>query len=383
MLGLGSVCLSFFLIQEGNQFPGYGVLLPVLGTGLVIASMEHRSSPILRFLGLPPLAVIGRMSYSLYLCHWPIFSFVDYRMLFVPDATRLVLKIGLSGLAAAVSFLLIEKPSRGLLNRPRNRRLAFAGLFCAIGILAPLGIAIRKANYVNATLADAAKGGLVFNGSGRRGKLILMGDSDGSMYGRMMVDVAEELDYKIRVLSVAAEDPLPRVGNSNHGQLWADSLATVKRERPDFLVMACNWSSTDATRRSDIELAVRQLSAYCARVILLTQPPILPVQASREAIRQGVRPPFLEDQATRAPRTEANEHLRHLAENNVTVLDVEPRFLTQEGYITYLDKDGRQLYHDRLHLSGYGAELVKADVMRAIAGHAAKSRPEAADSAPN
>ena len=59
--------------------------------------------------------------------------------------------------------------------------------------LVPLGVAIRKANYVNAEPRDVARGGLIFNADGNKGTIVLMGDSHGSMYGQMVREASRQL----------------------------------------------------------------------------------------------------------------------------------------------------------------------------------------------
>jgi hypothetical protein len=109
-------------------------------------------------------------------------------------------------------------------------------------LFVPAGTAVRKANYVNAELADVPHGGVVFNEAGRNGSMVLMGDSNGSMYGKMAKAIANELRLKLNVISVAAEDPLPR-SSGQQPPLWLASLAVVKREKPDFLLLICDFPS--------------------------------------------------------------------------------------------------------------------------------------------
>ena len=125
--------------------------------------------------------------------------------------------------------------------------------------------------------------------------VILMGDSNGSMYGKVMKEICSELGYKLTVVSVAAGDPLPP-SNGQQGQLWLDSLATVEKERPDFLVLACHWQSKLGKDSARLATALESLTPYAKQVILLNQPPIIPKVANRANIREGLRPPFLEEE---------------------------------------------------------------------------------------
>jgi peptidoglycan/LPS O-acetylase OafA/YrhL len=347
-----AVCVILIAISfASGRYP----ILAVLGTSCLLLSGGAR------VLSSKPLVLIGRMSYSLYLWHWPVFSLVDYQLYWQPAIVRLALKVSISFGAAAACFLLVERPGRVVLNQPAKRRLAFAALAASMAVLVPLGIVVRNANYVNADARAIRDGGLRFNAGGRNGSMVLMGDSNGSMYGKMATEIAHERDLRLDVISVEAGDPLPKTA------LWRDSLAVVKRESPDFLLLVCNWNKL-ADDRTRLSLALRELKPYARDILLLTQPPVLPENATREGIREGNRPPFREDAAARAARMERNDFVKSVQGGNVRVVDIEPLFSRQTGEIHFAGARRTLLYQDRDHLSAAGAELVKPALLKAMNG---------------
>ena len=363
--GVTIIFVSLFVLNEGPQFPGYRAIFPVLGTVLFLGSTGRVTSWPERLLSTGPMVFIGRMSYSLYLWHWPIFSFVDYTLYLASPLVRMGLKVALTAAAAAVCFFFIETPGRVFFNHPCRRRLAFAFLACALVICVPLGTAVRRTNYIDARAQDIADGGIVFNRSSELGSIVVMGDSNGSMYGKMAKEIAQGLGRKLHVISVAAGDPLPHSSGPSP-QLWLDSLEFVKRENPDVVLLICNWESKLKGERSRLEFAVNELRQHTRRLILITQPPELPKSADRESMRNGSRPPFREDPIERAERTESNAFLKSFQRDNVIVVDIEPLFATSDGRIRFANDAGNLLFHGTNHLSDVGADLVKADVIRAI-----------------
>jgi hypothetical protein len=287
-------------------------------------------------------------------------------MYLASDPARLALKIGLSFLAAILSFWLIENPARVFLNRRKSMPLAYAAMVCAIALCVPLGVAIRKANYINAETSDVIKGGLVFNSNSKKASVILMGDSNGAMYGKVMKEICANMGYKLSVISVAAGDPLPTSNNVSSGRLWLESLDVVRKEKPDYLVLACSWEGKLQGDKERLALAVNTLKPLVGRLVILNQPPILPENANRASIREGARPPFYEDAEIRRLRMESNAYLKSFNSGNCSVVDIASHFQTTNGEVLFLDQQGRQLYQDSGHLSGYGADFIRSDLRQAI-----------------
>ena len=208
-IGLVLILISFFVISANQAFPGFLALLPVAGTVCFMTPYDTSGSFGERLLSWGPLALVGRMSYSLYLWHWPVFSLVDYKFYSESAPFRIALKVTVSIVATVLCFFFIERPSRRFLNNPSRRPMAFALLACSLLTFIPLGLAIRNADYVNASIRNVAGGGVHFNESAKSGTIILMGDSNASMYGTMMKDVAKQLGLRLTVISVDAGDPLP------------------------------------------------------------------------------------------------------------------------------------------------------------------------------
>ena len=72
-LGLGMIVASAFLIDTSTPFPGMAALLPTVGTALaMLPGMRGPGETPARLLGWRPARFLGRISYSLYLWHWPI-----------------------------------------------------------------------------------------------------------------------------------------------------------------------------------------------------------------------------------------------------------------------------------------------------------------------
>ncbi|HKK23720.1 MAG TPA: acyltransferase family protein, partial [Pseudohaliea sp.] len=110
LAGLLLCVLPMVLLDESSPFPGSNALYPALGAAALLVATNGADTRVGRALAQAPMVAVGRISYSLYLWHWPV---VVYLELAQPDepANRwvtLLLSLGLAGL----SYRLVEQRYR-------------------------------------------------------------------------------------------------------------------------------------------------------------------------------------------------------------------------------------------------------------------------------
>jgi peptidoglycan/LPS O-acetylase OafA/YrhL len=72
--GVLAILAPMFLLSSKSLFPGWAALTPVLGSALILMSMQAGSIGS-TLLSNRLLVYLGLISYPLYLWHWPVFSF--------------------------------------------------------------------------------------------------------------------------------------------------------------------------------------------------------------------------------------------------------------------------------------------------------------------
>lgn len=357
------ILISFLLIGEGENFPGWMAMLPVLGSILTLAAVtgENREN-ILQFLLSRKIPVfLGKRSYSLYLWHWPIFSFIDYKFFASEFAVRSTLKITLCVVATLLTYALIEKPMREYLNRPQLRWRLFGGFALAVVAVSVVGMEIRSANYFSADRHTIADGGIIIEGGGDQ-TVALIGDSQGAMYGTELGRIARKREFKLQVLSRAAGNQLPDELDTD----WPFVQKVLSEGQPDVVIIAEAWSRKlrgDTTRLRD---AISLIEGYGGKVIIVAQPPALPSNATRAAIRNGARAPFFESDEDRYRRQISTKAIEALESDSVVVIDPSEEFLNLDGSIKVMSNNGRFNFQDVNHLSDSGAALVETMLEQAI-----------------
>ena len=143
LAGLALLVTGFILTPAG-RFPYPWALVAVLGTLLLIAGMvlngDRRPGPLLTMLQWPVLTYAGRLSYSLYLWHWPVAVFLRWTVGLETLWVQLAYPLLVLALAAA-SYHWVERPMRR--GRTLFQRRAGVSVACglgAIGLSALLGV---------------------------------------------------------------------------------------------------------------------------------------------------------------------------------------------------------------------------------------------------
>ncbi len=170
-LGLAAIVAAALVIDPGTAYPGTAALVPALGAAAVIAAGEGRFA-VGRLLAVAPMRFLGRISYSLYLVHWPLLVLPAAGLALdevLPDQERAALAVLAIALGWA-SYRWIEAPiHRGVrFALPAPRTLKVAGAVIAICALASLDLGLAAGRIV-ATEGGAASVASVDQGGGDEG----------------------------------------------------------------------------------------------------------------------------------------------------------------------------------------------------------------------
>lgn len=141
LIALGVIVWVAFQNDIIAGYPNLNTLYVCLGAALIIYTGQHESI-IKKILSLKPIVIVGLLSYSLYLWHWPLFAVARYIGVFNTELQKGSL-LALTLLLSIISYFLIEKPLR-------RKRLAFKysiTLLLIIPILCTLGLNALNEKY--------------------------------------------------------------------------------------------------------------------------------------------------------------------------------------------------------------------------------------------
>ncbi|MGA7329264.1 MAG: acyltransferase family protein [Rhodomicrobium sp.] len=152
--GLSAIAYAALAFDTNTPFPGLNTAFPCFGAAFLIAAGTDQTALSSRLLSFYPVRVTGRISYSLYLIHWPLFSFAHLALDRAPTAGERTFIVFASLLLAAVCYLFVEQPAR-------RARFGFAGVakaaaFAAIPLVA-CGILYHATNGLPGRLPQSAQ----------------------------------------------------------------------------------------------------------------------------------------------------------------------------------------------------------------------------------
>jgi hypothetical protein len=149
-VGIVAIVGSAAYFRDEGPILGVRTLIPTLGTvAVILAGAGDRATLVGRALSLSPVRLVGRLSYSWYLWHWPALVYLRERV--VDPSTRLSVAVALLSLVpAAIAYRLVESPIRfssALARRPRQ--VVVGALALAVFIV---GTSLAAERYATWTL---------------------------------------------------------------------------------------------------------------------------------------------------------------------------------------------------------------------------------------
>jgi peptidoglycan/LPS O-acetylase OafA/YrhL len=236
LAGLALIIVGGVCWTVDKRIPGIWSVIPTAGAALLIAA-GPRAAANRWFLASLPMTSIGRISYPLYLWHWPLFSFTRIVLGHPAQPAMAAGAIVIALAAAYATYCWVEAPIRhGELGRK-----AVPALLAGLALLAAAGVALQ-ARWITGRLSgpivsqwDAAANDWHFAGeshidertgfgtltvTGRRDrKALFIGDSHIQQYWprvRRIIDADPASARSAVFVSFAAWPPLPGIEHLYH-----------------------------------------------------------------------------------------------------------------------------------------------------------------------
>jgi peptidoglycan/LPS O-acetylase OafA/YrhL len=137
--GAALIVTAYCIIRSDSAFPVPWAILPCTGAILLIAYAP--GTIVGQALVLSPMVALGRISYSVYLWHWPIITFWRLEHGFQLSAVGMVIVTAASFTAGTLSYLIVERPFNHRLRQAPSVRAIGAGL-CGVAAMIAVSSAV-------------------------------------------------------------------------------------------------------------------------------------------------------------------------------------------------------------------------------------------------
>jgi len=289
VVGLGAILFSVVFFSP-TRFSYPIAIYACLGTALLIFAGGSSGSLVSRALGSTVPAYIGRISYSLYLWHWPVIVFYKLTIRepsgFQDDLILIVASLAI----AALSAEFVEKPFRhgSLRKLSRGNIFRFAAsamvalLLFSFGVIATDGLAARfpasvarMAGYVHYGDIASMRKGTCFLLSGdsiaeeclsidpSRRNFLLVGDSHAAHLWSGLHSAYPDINF----LQATAAGCAPALDVKRFDSTCANLMNLVFRDylpktKLDGVILSANWADHTVAKVADLKATLTYLRRF-------------------------------------------------------------------------------------------------------------------------
>ena len=416
------ILASYFIPTLFNNTNGFGAFISVLGV-VIILGLCNRRDFLGKLLSLKPIVYIGKISYSLYLCHWPIilifggliFKFSSYNKHYVTIFIFIFIF-----LISVVLYHLIE-------NKTRDSKHTLKLVVVLIISIVSLSIYYRSDNfniYYNSKYNQVKyylkyydispspinmekhiglthnvfmpnrnqiykkafkEEGIITMVDQKKPELMLFGDSHGVMWARLLDEICDSLKISRSFYTSNASKPFFDIknikiqkGNYHFTQdercEYAKSVVkNIEKWKPKIFLIACRYDEFNQEDKEKLNDLLDYLNSKSIKVILFNQPPMIDFIGGNNASQYftflGINPVkgFNYLKITNNETTnKGNYYLEKLKSNykNIDIYDVYSKMTRDKKMVV---SNYRELfYFDDDHLSFAGTKFHKNNIMKLL-----------------
>jgi len=404
--GLILIGLAYLTIDE-KGFPGWKAVVPVLGAFIFIG-FSGQGGWASKLLALRPFVSVGKVSYSLYLWHWPALVFGKlFSDLFESTTIRWVAFL-LSIFIAVGSYLLIES----LGKKTKNIWKLSGSVFL---ILISLSIAIvfipqksgskfyakssmnefdafnRRKNFAERDLTVSQNAGPAGKSYGEfsvtinplaKPEIVVLGDSHGLHWGALIEKIAFKNNIACSFWTTHGVSPFlddkstPKwMNQSRRKEFNLQKINYIAQTKPRVVLVIARWdlcfARNELNRLENLISKIHQASPQ-SNIVILNQPPISAFgnQYAYEWMNWRAYFGLNVESAVESSSSHwsaANIYLQNLPQqyDYLLLINIDDLYRTQNGRVK-LFANQQVVYLDDDHLSDYGVLMAEKRVISIV-----------------
>jgi peptidoglycan/LPS O-acetylase OafA/YrhL len=426
--GLGMIIVPFLSYADHTPFPFPGALSPCIGTALLI--WAGGSCLTSKLWTNRPMIWTGRISYSLYLVHWPLIIYYNYWRFAPPtEFERIALVVGSFALAIPLHTFVENRFKRSRTpDRSSDARFLWTSAVVAIGIVATALTAKLDNGWPWRSQREALGPGILakLSAGGCDGQtglcdapgatVALIGDSHADQFAGAVAASLKQAGLRgtlYKTVNACALMQDSYAVNALH-ERWTSKCRIGQREwrnrieaeNPALVILSSFWlygvssrfparyvddqsaampelSQSRARFERDITKTVAWLTANHRKVIIIGTTVLVDRSPADCYGRPGVLSSLDCEKLNVVSDPEAQAYLsdffRKLVAGRTDALYVDVESALCNGGQCLLAENGTSLYLDRHHLTPYGAMWVQDRAFKPLTDFAKKSKKGSAN----
>lgn len=407
-LGLFLIFFSAYTFNTFTNYPGMSALLPTFGSALLILSIS-KSEFLKKALCWKPLVLLGDLSYSIYLWHWPLI--VMCGVIFPGQSILIIFSALFSVVPAYFSYIYVENRFRGSSDSKIEVKQILGvsiliqvvlALTLLVGARSGLGITQESAKNGGDSWADRANcemdgsnfdySSCFVESSANIGSVLLLGDSQAGSISDGVKKAADELNLNFAVWYNNGCPVFPRPSIEREDcQSYLEYLPNVIKEINPSLIIIANKSTlytTGGPQRGGVTIAKGNgnlVKTYDEAIQMWTDGLIEVVNSEPFALRnilviQQVPPTIYEGQTLLKPKLGDSPFDLRLSADRNELVKMEKSAINKYKHVHFYDpavdlcpldrcktvvEEGR-IYTDKYHLSPIGAIFLSDSLKESI-----------------
>lgn len=419
LVGIGLIAYAVLRFNDTTVFPSYNALVPCIGAALIILAIDAPSTGVAVRNRLS--VFIGKISYSVYLVHWPMLVFYKYWHVTPISTFERAAIVVVSIVAGYLMFRFVETPFRGRSGKSVRLSRAGVGFTCSSMLLgmsllastvwandgfpwriAPLPpeLAAQFANSKQFHIDQYGGAGFgeptawIDGSPSSPPDIVVLGDSHAAQYKAGMKEWIADPGKKSIFFSTSSCLILPGMTRLTAGTDWNSicpsilnqALSQVNRNPKAVVVLGESWSTQieaagfldsgkplygsdgmqGALQRLEPHLDALRAAIGKRRLVIIGQ---VPGAGVSDAAGCFTRPKYikincesiLSTRESGNPAEVVNAYLKKYAEDHGNVTFLNPFDALCDGSRCYAFRHGRVLYSDGYHLSKFGSMVAVED----------------------
>lgn len=394
--GLSFIIFSFFC--EIDSLPLN--VFAVLGISFLIISISSQRSLLKTLFSMPLFNIVGKLSYSLYLWHWPLISIVA-NYFSKKSFQYFIIYFAILFATSTLSYLIVERYLRYKIKYFYHSLFVFFSFIYLLylgqkynhkhntlflnkpnwhvidcyphPVSEKIGV-FSGTNYMNYVIDRNAfaKDGFMNFDNNQTNKIIMMGDSHGVMWSKVILEIANDLNESISFFTMGSgESPFFSFDKPNNkfSYLTYEERSMFNRSRyralsdsiPNLVILSARWNQQHLV---DCNELMAFLANHDIPTLLIESPPCLKIGnknmsqfiAWKNQIDHNVELECYDfdelENGRGIVRKIANKY------SNTEIANVYDLFLTSPNSVLAVD-DNKILYLDDDHLTYEGCLVAK------------------------